>query len=140
MTHDERVQCIADELEIRNLVPRIAQLFDDGKLDEYIALWTEDGVWDGGAAFGVRQGRETLIENARRLYATGMSGPGAHSRHIVAPGHVRVDGDRAYPHSTMVFYVDCEKAPTARFVSLYQDELRRTPEGWRLACRVVVRA
>ena len=53
---EDQLQRVADDLEVRNAVARLAQLSDEGNLDDYIALFTEDGIWDGGA-FGTFKGR-----------------------------------------------------------------------------------
>jgi 3-phenylpropionate/cinnamic acid dioxygenase small subunit len=48
-----------------------------------------------------------------------------------------VQGDTAQVRSYFLFYVECDKTPTVRVVGVYQDELRRTPSGWKLARRLI---
>lgn len=41
---EDQLQRVADDLEVRNIVARIAQLSDEGALDDYARLFTEDAV------------------------------------------------------------------------------------------------
>ena len=52
------------------------------------ALFTEDGVWDGGPALGVARGREAI---AARLAEPTL----VFSRHLFVQPRLAVDGDRA---------------------------------------------
>jgi len=135
MRPEEQFQRIADELEIRNLVVRLAHTADEGSLDEYAGLYTEDAIWDGGPAFGRRRGIADILTGVRERSASGIAGPGTHTRHVITTTSVRVMGDTAEVRSYFLFYVDCDKAPTVRVVGAYRDEMRRTPSGWKLAHR-----
>jgi 3-phenylpropionate/cinnamic acid dioxygenase small subunit len=137
---EDQLQRVADDLEVRDAVARIAQLSDEGALEEYIALFTEDAVWDGGAAFGVRKGHADILAGARERRGAGTSGPGSHNRHVITTSAVQVQGDSAQVRSYFLFYVECDKSPAVRVVGVYQDEFRRTPAGWKLARRMIERA
>jgi 3-phenylpropionate/cinnamic acid dioxygenase small subunit len=134
---EDQLQRISDELEIRNLVARLAQTADDGTLEEYAALYTEDAVWDGGPTFGLRRGIADILAGARERRAAGTSGPGAHTRHVLTTSAIRLSGDSAQVRSYFLFYVDCAKAPAVRVVGVYEDEMRRTATGWKLARRKI---
>jgi 3-phenylpropionate/cinnamic acid dioxygenase small subunit len=133
---EDQLQRVADELEIRNLMHRLAQLADEGPLEEYAELFTDDAVW-GGSAFGTRKGRADIVAGGRERRAAGIAGPGSHKRHVITTTAVQVQGDRAQARSYMLFYVDCDTAPKVGVVTVYQDEFRRTPSGWRLAHRSI---
>jgi 3-phenylpropionate/cinnamic acid dioxygenase small subunit len=133
---EDQLQRIADELEIRNVIHRLAQLADEGTLEDYAALFTEDAVW-GGSAFGVRRGKADIIAGGRERRASGVAGPGSHKRHVITTTAVQVAGDRAQARSYMLFYVDCDTAPKVGVATVYQDEFRRTPSGWKLAQRSI---
>lgn len=137
---EDQLQRVADDLEVRNLLARIAQLSDEGTLDDYMALLTEDAVWDGGKTFGVRKGHADILAGARERRAAGTSGPGSHNRHVITTSAVRVEGDVARSRSYFLFYVDCDKTPVARVVGVYQDEFRRSKSGWKLARREITPA
>jgi 3-phenylpropionate/cinnamic acid dioxygenase small subunit len=126
-----------DELDIRNVIHRLAQLADEGTLEDYAALFTDDAVWDAGAAFGVRKGKADIIAGGRERRANGLAGPGTHKRHVITTTAVQIEGDRAHARSYMLFYVDCDTAPRVGTVTVYQDEFHRTPSGWKLAHRSI---
>lgn len=138
MTNQDPAQRVADELAIRNLVARLAQLADDGELSDYIELFTEDAVWDGGPALGVVQGHPEILAAARQRRADGRSGPGTHSRHVVTTQVVELQGDRATSRAVFHYYTKTDAAPTLSIMGIYEDELVRTARGWRLARRLVL--
>jgi hypothetical protein len=56
--------------------------------NEIAALFTEDGVWDGGPALGKVSGRRAIAEQMRNTTLV-------FSRHLFVKPRIRVDGDRA---------------------------------------------
>ena len=133
---EDQLQRVADELEIRNLMHRIAQLADEGSLEEYAELFTDDAVW-GGSAFGVRKGKADIVAGGRERRAAGVAGPGTHKRHVITTTAVQLEGDRARARSYMLFPVDCDATPRIGVVTVYQDEFHRTASGWKLAHRKI---
>ena len=135
----------AAELEIRNVLARLAQLADTGDLDEYLSLFTDDAVWElpanerMGLAASVRRGIDDIAAGARERRAGGGQGPGTDTLHVVTTVAVDVDADagRATSRSVFQFYSDTSTTPTVRTMGRYQDELRRTPDGWKLAHRTI---
>jgi 3-phenylpropionate/cinnamic acid dioxygenase small subunit len=134
---EDKLQRVADELEIRNVIHRLAQLADEGTLEDYAALFTDDAVWDAGAAFGVRRGKADIIAGGRERRAKGLAGPGTHKRHVITTTAVQVEGERARARSYMLFYVDCDSSPRVGVVTVYQDEFRHSASGWKLAHRSI---
>ena len=132
---EDQIQRVADEIEVRNVLTRIAQLADDGSLDEYMSLYTDDAVWDAGAELGVKRGHAEILAGAETRRRRGTAGPGTHKRHVLTTTSVRLEGARAHARSYFLFYVDCDKTPRVELVGVYQDELHRTPAGWKLAQR-----
>jgi 3-phenylpropionate/cinnamic acid dioxygenase small subunit len=130
------LQAVADELAIRNIVARLAQLADSSDLDEYIALFDENASWEIlGAA--PRRGRAAILAGAKERRATGRQGPGTNSRHVITTLAVQVDGDTATASAYFLFVADTNKVPVIRAVARYDDAFRRTAEGWKLARRVI---
>lgn len=132
----------ADQLEIRNLLARLTHLADDGELDAYVSLFTDDGSWEPppGSELPIRglRGHAELLAGARERRAAGMSGPGTHTRHVVTNVALeRVDQDCVVGHSYWHYYTSTDE-PIHRTggMGTYDDEFRRTPDGWRLARRV----
>ena len=99
---EARVRALEDVEAIRRLKARYAELVDaryaeggvaePGAVEELArriaGLFTEDAVWDGGAALGVCRGREAIRER--------MARPTLHfSHHYFVKPRIEVDGDRA---------------------------------------------
>jgi len=59
--------------------------------------------------------------------------------HLLNVYHVDIDGDQASTLSYLTSYQVFEEDPNAAIilVARYHDELRRTPDGWKLAKRVM---
>jgi ketosteroid isomerase-like protein len=132
---DDRGRRAADELEIRNVVARLALLADDGDLNEYISLFTEDAHWEAGG-FPPRRGHAEILEGARQRRAAGTQGPGTNTHHVVTNLTVRVEGDTATASAYYLMMANTNATPTPRATGSYRDEFRRTPDGWKLSRRV----
>lgn len=134
----------ADELEIRNVLARLAQLADEGDTDAYVALLADDIVWTMpentaiGLAASERRGRDEIAAGQRDRIAAGHQGPGSNTMHVISTISVQLDGtDRALAHSYFQYWGDTAAAPAIRNMGRYRDELRRTPDGWKLARRSI---
>ena len=146
MTADE-VRRLADEMDIRNLVARLAHVADMGDLkSEYLPLFTDDAVWEfpGGmdqAAEPARvTGPEAILADRLKRRESGFQGPGTHTRHVNTTLAVRVDGsDSAEAESYWMFVTGTDTAePQVRGIGLYQDTFQRTAEGWKLSRRRIL--
>lgn len=127
---------VADDLTVRTIVARIAQLSDSGELEEYGRQFTEDARWDMPGV-PVKTGRAEIVAAGAARRATGETGPGSASRHLVGTIAVAVTGDTAVADSYWQFYVDTTTAPTLKLMGAYRDTFRRTAEGWQLAERLI---
>jgi len=135
---DDLTQRVADELEIRNLVARLAQLADEGDLDEYIQCFTEDAGWDGGAVLGTVKGRAEILAAAQQRRAGGTSGPGTNTRHVITTSTVEVSGNSATGRAVFHYYTDTHATPTLAMMGVYEDRFSRTDSGWCMAQRKVI--
>lgn len=135
----------ADELEIRNLLARLAQLADDGDTDAYVTLLADDVVWTMpenpgiGLAGSERHGRDEIARGQRERMAAGHQGPGSNTMHVISTVSVAVDsgGSTATASSYFQYWADTATAPVIRNMGRYRDELRRTSDGWKLARRSI---
>ena len=128
---------LEDELAIRNLVARMAQVADENEsLEEYAALLSEDSVWEleGQPPY---HGRDAVVAGAAGRREQHLVGPGTHTRHVITTQQVQVQGDRASGQCTCLFYSDTTTEPRVRAVSQYRDEFVRTQQGWKIARRVI---
>ncbi|WP_419927187.1 nuclear transport factor 2 family protein [Candidatus Poriferisocius sp.] len=126
---------MSDEAAIRNVVARLAMLSDEGDLEEYVDLFTDDARWDmpGGAL----QGRDNLLKGAIERRETGTVGPGSNTRHVIATQTVQVDGDEAVSDAYFQFWVNTATEPSMTLFGTYRDQLVRTGDGWKLAHRTI---
>ncbi|MEO5876988.1 MAG: nuclear transport factor 2 family protein [Streptosporangiaceae bacterium] len=127
---------IMDELEIRNSLARIARYSDEGGLDDYADLFTEDARWEMPGV-PVKTGRAEIRAAGAVRRAEGTTGPGSHTRHLVGTTVVTVAGDRAVAESTWQFYADTAGLPVLRSMGGYRDTFQRTGHGWLLAERLI---
>jgi len=137
---------VADELEIRNILSRLAHLADMAsvdELDQYLALWAEDGVWSvvSGTLLPTQEqrGHAALYAAAKQRRETGVQGPGCNARHIVSTNVVEFETPdcaraRSYFH---VWRDTLAEHPVSGGVGQYDDTFVRTPEGWKLARREI---
>ena len=130
---------LADELEIRNVVARLAHLADSSgpdDLGEYIDLFTSDATWEMSGS--ERRGRVDILEGARQRRRSGQQGPGTNSRHVITTQAVRFEGtDSAVSDAYFLFVTDTTGAPVIRLIGHYHDLFRREQGGWRLARRQI---
>jgi 3-phenylpropionate/cinnamic acid dioxygenase small subunit len=136
MTDTLTAQRLADELEIRNLVARLAQLADMGDLNEYVSLFTEDATWEMPGA--PRRGQADIMAGAQERRSSGTTGPGSNTRHVISTLSVQSDAsDEATSDCYWLFYGNTTTVPVVQLMGHYHDTLRRTPEGWKLARRQI---
>jgi uncharacterized protein (TIGR02246 family) len=127
---------VATELEVRNVIARIALLADQGDLDEYLDQFTEDAVWD--LPGGPRRGRADIRAGADERRAGGVTGPGSATRHVITTVSVQVDGpDGATADSYFLFFQHTTTAPTLFNMGHYHDTFARQGDRWRLARRAI---
>ena len=126
---------VSDDAAIRNVVARLAMLSDEGDLEEYVDLFTDDARWDMPG--GKLQGRDNLLAGGVERRAAGTVGPGSNTRHVIATQTVEVDGDEAVSKAYWQFWVNTATEPSVALFGTYRDRLARTGDGWKLAHRVI---
>ncbi len=125
----------ADYAEIQQLYAHYAFAYDSGAADEYVRLFTPDGVFvvtDGETYSGPKRLAELARGNGKKNkftlnhFATNIaidpSPEGARGRALLAVVDVRRGGER-----------------WIRSSGLYEDALAKTPDGWRFKSRVYTR-
>ncbi len=131
------VRRLDDERQIHNLLARISHLADRGSIDDYLALWTDDGMWEGSA--DVARGKDEMRARVEAYRARGVQGPGSQARHVSTTRYVEfVSADSARAESYFVYFVDVNTQPRPARVGRYVDELQRTGAQWRLRRRRLI--
>jgi 3-phenylpropionate/cinnamic acid dioxygenase small subunit len=132
------------DAEIRTVLARIAQLADTGDLAEYLTLFTDDAVWampDNpavGMKANAKHGHAEILAGAQERRASGLQGPGTHSRHVLTTIAIDVEGeDRATARSYFMFFGSTSTTPTLRTMGQYDDVLIKGERGWQLAHRTI---
>jgi hypothetical protein len=132
-----------DELEIRNVIARVAMATDLGDLHEYASLFTSDAHLEMRAEPGKPQvvpptkGRDAILAGGQKRRADGMTGPGSHVAHAIQASAVTVSGASATARTYVVIYKNTDTRPEPLSLRVYNDELVRTPEGWKIAARYI---
>lgn len=128
--------------DIQDLLARIAQLADDGTVEDYLAHFTADAVWESqanpvtGMAAQSRQGIDVIAEGVRERRAGGIQGPGTSSRHVITTVSVTVDSaTTASSTAYWLFFRDTTSTPALAGVGRYDDTFRLEDGHWKLAHR-----
>lgn len=125
---------VGDREQILELLAEAAWIFDHKQWARIGEVFTADAV-----AYGCR-GLEAIRANTVRYLGT--CGP---TQHLIGTHRVRTGADSATVTSHVrAFHLDAGAEPMGRvtaeqfwdFVGEYTDELRRTPDGWRIVSRV----
>ncbi|QCQ92577.1 nuclear transport factor 2 family protein [Rhodococcus sp. SGAir0479] len=128
--------------EIQDLLSRIAQLADDGTVEEYLEHFTADAVWESqpnpvtGMAAQQRRGIAVIEEGVRERRAGGIQGPGTASRHVITTVAVSLDSEtEASSTAYWLFFRDTTTQPKLAGVGRYDDTHRYEDGRWKLAHR-----
>lgn len=118
-----------DRIAIAELIAQHGHLFDNGELDRLAELFTTDIRYDVSAlGGGVLEGIDAIRDAAVRL---GEGNPVAHHVTNVVVLHLEDDVAKVRSKGLAVMADGTSGSAT------YDDTVVRTPEGWRLAHRVI---
>ena len=92
--------------------------------------------WGGGGQ-PQRNGHAEILEGARERRASGVSGPGSHTLHVLTTSAIQLDGENATSRSVFHYYTNTDATPVLLIIGVYQDSFRRTAQGWKLSGRVI---
>ena len=131
------LQRLLAESDIRNLIAHLAQLADDGDIDEYLTLYAEDGSWEvtGDPPWQGIEGLRSGVEQRRRDH---VQGPGTATRHLNTTLRVTVDGPDDATAESYFLYLTTKPRPEVALTGRYYDRFRRTADGWKMVSRRVV--
>jgi 3-phenylpropionate/cinnamic acid dioxygenase small subunit len=137
---------VAAELEIRNVLARLAQFADSGQIDEYLHLFTEDAEWDmpdnarTGLPGAALRGRAAIAEGANQRRAAAEKTPETSQMHFVATTAVEVTDPEAEGTAISYFQFVVSDATEShvRVLGTYHDTMRNVGGEWKLARRMIV--
>ena len=121
-----------DRLEVLELYARYAYTFDAGDASAWARCFTPEGVLRTSRPLEVR-GHAALEAFARDWWTTADATP----RHLSWHHVLEADGDEVTGLCTAALLQTRQDGVAIAFTALYRDRFARTPEGWRIAERVV---
>jgi hypothetical protein len=129
------VRALQDRLDVGDLMVRYGRALDSHDWALLRTCFLPDAVADYGALEGRNEGIEEIIAACHRALV-GLDS----SQHLIANVQVEVDGDTAsttcYLHAQH-YLVSASGVNTFVVGGTYRDEVVRTPDGWRIAHRVL---
>jgi len=124
------VRELMDRVEIRELTARYNRCFDDQDAAGWAEVFTDDGTLEvlGGQTVEGRDALRAMCE------ATGYG-----TVHTTTDAVIEIDGDAATQVCTLVLAHRTREPKTSTFglTGRYEDELVRTPAGWRFRRRTI---
>jgi hypothetical protein len=120
-----------DRLGIRDGTARYNHPSDEGRVDDWVATFTDDGTFES-TLLGTFTGPEALAGFGRD-YSNAFSG-----RHCTTDWVIDLDGDEARQRCYLLLVNNAGGDVRVSTTAVYEDRLRRTPDGWRFVHRRVV--
>jgi ketosteroid isomerase-like protein len=134
------VQEASDRFEIRNLIDEYASSIDDRSVDRLVAVFSKD------ARFFVTQvgSDDSLMSydgSSEIADLMTLVSPFGHTLHMMFNHQVQISGDtaNALTYCTANHLLGDPAEANLTMAIKYKDELTRTPDGWRISSRQVIR-
>jgi ketosteroid isomerase-like protein len=126
---DATPQEAADIASILRLAACYSEAICRGAIDEAVQVYAADGALTSTTTEEVigHEAIANVIQTAIKAFDFVYN--------TTVPGVVRVDGDRASARFQVTELARRTDGMTLHFLGTYDDELRRTPEGWRFTRR-----
>lgn len=130
---DAALRRLLDEREIVAVAVRYCWALDGRDWDALDGVFASDATADLMTGGSLLEGRNAIVEHIR----TSLT-PLDDTQHLASTHDVRVDGDtathRCYVQAQHVRHAT-DGSPTYMLAGRYEDEMVRTPDGWRIAHR-----
>ena len=141
-TYDEAYA--RDRAEIEDLMARYLFALDYNDLDTFIAMFTDDAVFD--FARGRVEGKEAILAAVKGFKARigdlykDEDGNPAVLRHVLAHAAIRVDGDRAWTRSQWFEMANDGPGKSLKMgtFGIYEDKLERVDGRWLFSERRIL--
>jgi ketosteroid isomerase-like protein len=127
------LRALQDRTEIADVLYRYASAVDSFDTDGVRSALADD-IWAQYGNGDPVVGGDTLASWIAEATATVIW-----QHHLLNVYHVTIDGDQAKTLTYLTSYQVFEENPDAAIilVARYHDELRRTPDGWKISKRVM---
>jgi ketosteroid isomerase-like protein len=131
---EKRLAILEDKEKIREVLARYGYNADLGRSDEYVNVWTKDGVYDLDA--GKLEGEAAIREMISSPTGAHKSQIENRSMHTVCNLHIGIEGDTAWAEGYSVVWVKGEDGKAAPWTVGYNHwEFRRSGDGWLMTLR-----
>ena len=125
---------IEDKFAIEERIGIYNQAIDEGRYEDFLACWCEDGVFHGlGGPYVGKAGIRKFTDGYDANYRLRLNG----LRHFTVNIVSRIDGDRARSSSHLQLVITGAKGAHILFTGRYEDELRRVDGAWLFARRAL---
>ena len=128
-------QRLEDRAAIQDLNSRYATMCDTFQLEATLDCWTDDAVFDEReSGYGEIRGKEALRAFFRdTIFATNAFMVHMMSNHLID----FVDADRATGSVWLIAESVKKSGVRSRVIARYEDEYRRTEQGWKFQLRSI---
>ena len=121
-----------DKLALEELIGRYNQAIDEGRYEDFLACWCEDGIFDGlGGPYAGKPAIRAFTDRYDERFRLRLNG----LRHFTVNIVSRIDGDRATSASHLQLVTTGAKGAHILFTGRYEDEMRRAAGEWRFVRR-----
>ncbi|NLG46903.1 nuclear transport factor 2 family protein [Gordonia sp. (in: high G+C Gram-positive bacteria)] len=135
---EKRLHDVEDQLAITDLIYRYGPAIDTGSVDDVLALFTDDGVYDVDT--GILSGADEIAAMVTGDMHQGLIRRGC--GHVMSAPQIRVEGDEAtvVSYSQLVLRNANSKDYSVLRTTVNYWQLVRTDDGWRIAHRTARKA
>jgi hypothetical protein len=132
---EARLQRLEDQEKIRRCLARYGYNADLGRSEEYLALWSEDGLYDLDA--GPLRGEPALREMITSPTGHHKSAIENRSMHAVGNLFIEIEGDTAFAEGYSIVWVRGADGKHAPHTAGYNHwDFRRKGDGWLMTRRL----
>lgn len=131
---EQRIAYLEDQEKIRELLARYGFNADLGRAEEYLDVWTDDGIYDSGAAPMV--GKDALREMITSPTGFHKSEVENRSLHTVGNLYIAIEGDTAWAEGYSVVWLREGAGYKALTAGYNHWDFKRAADGWRMTRRL----
>jgi 3-phenylpropionate/cinnamic acid dioxygenase small subunit len=121
---------LEDREKVRELFARFCHSIDEGRYEDWVGTFTDNGVFDSPVA-GRHAGREGLLKFTRDLAASDMGQ--VRQRHLVTNLSLSLEADRGTAKCNLTVWVTRDGATSLLLVGGYNTQLHKIGGEWYFA-------
>ena len=126
---------LEDREAIRELLSEYCFRLDECRFEEFGALFTDTAEW-GPERLPKARGPAAIAELVRSIVPVRGEGPAR--RHLTSNIVIALAGDAARVKSNFLMVRESASGPLLAIAGTYEDEVVRTPQGWRFQSRRIL--